>query len=397
MTDVPTLAEVERIAAFGDPVIRNLQITQCYHELSAALARRTGSEANWCTFATWASKQAGQSIRKEDLLRALERALEAPVGHDTEVATAETPEAEAVAQQAQQMGAEGSRQEVRVSMRRALRLQLAVDRVAEAVGRGNRKVFAEIGAEFARFLADFSEATVPDAEKLERFLAGLRPGEPPEGQDYLRRAFTRYYGSFFERDAKTRAEMLLCANLEIGLHEQTRLQPEIAEALDAAYINLTVYLRTLMTMTFPFFGLPALTLWLGKRVLGRPTMLEQAARRWLAAVQVQMRHTFTAALMTLRFPPDSLVQLGDDLKAGFPDMLRQIVDADLRGLLERIDPTPDSPVDSGARDWANLPDRLHFIADLFRCYQESPALFEPPFTPEQVREIKAARKPEGPL
>ena len=77
MTDTfPTVAEVDRIAALGDPAIRNLQITQCYYELSAALAERTGLSANWCTFATWASKQAGQAIRKEDLARTLENALD---------------------------------------------------------------------------------------------------------------------------------------------------------------------------------------------------------------------------------------------------------------------------------------------------------------------------------
>ena len=63
----PPATEVERIAALPDPVLRNLQITQCYHELAACLPGRTGPGANWCTFATWASKQAGQTIRKEDL------------------------------------------------------------------------------------------------------------------------------------------------------------------------------------------------------------------------------------------------------------------------------------------------------------------------------------------
>ena len=72
-TSPPSVADVERIIALADPVVRNLQITQCYHELSRALARRTVSHANWCTFAVWASKQAGQTIRKEDLARALEQ------------------------------------------------------------------------------------------------------------------------------------------------------------------------------------------------------------------------------------------------------------------------------------------------------------------------------------
>lgn len=70
---IPTIADVEAIAAIVDPVIRNLRITQCYHELSAVHAGRCSPGANWCTFATWASRQAGQTIRKEDLVRTIAR------------------------------------------------------------------------------------------------------------------------------------------------------------------------------------------------------------------------------------------------------------------------------------------------------------------------------------
>jgi len=59
---IPTLADVDVIGACPHPALRNLRITQAYHELSAAMAQRIGSGANWCTFATWASKQAGQSM-----------------------------------------------------------------------------------------------------------------------------------------------------------------------------------------------------------------------------------------------------------------------------------------------------------------------------------------------
>ncbi|MFL5899926.1 MAG: hypothetical protein ACJ75S_01830, partial [Solirubrobacterales bacterium] len=63
----PEVEEVGRIAALPDPVIRNLQITECYSRLAAAVADgRPG--ANWCTFATWASRQAGGTIRGEDML-----------------------------------------------------------------------------------------------------------------------------------------------------------------------------------------------------------------------------------------------------------------------------------------------------------------------------------------
>src|SRR5574341_641574 len=64
----PTPREVIEIAAIRDRIIRNLRITECYHRLSLAMTARTGACANWCTFATWASRQAGSTIRAEALM-----------------------------------------------------------------------------------------------------------------------------------------------------------------------------------------------------------------------------------------------------------------------------------------------------------------------------------------
>jgi hypothetical protein len=59
--------------------------------------------------------------------------------------------------------------------------------------------------------------------------------------------------------------------------------------------------------------------------------------------------------------------------------------------------TPDSPSESGALDWADFKERMHFITDFFRTYQERRLLFEPPFTPEQVAIVKAGKQPNGDL
>ena len=74
-TDELPVEKIDAIASLTEPVLRNLQITQCYYELSKAFASRMNLGANWCTFATWASKQAGQTIRREDLQHTLELAL----------------------------------------------------------------------------------------------------------------------------------------------------------------------------------------------------------------------------------------------------------------------------------------------------------------------------------
>ena len=383
----PDVADVDRIAALGDPVLRNLQITQCYHELSAALADRIGPGANWCTFATWASKQAGQTIRKEDITRTLAAALDA--GSRAELAAL-------IAAAARRIGAKQSDQSLHQSIWRAL-IEAPLDRAGDAVSRGNRKVFEEIGRECARFQVQCLRDPAYIPENIQRFCGELRPGAPPEGQQYLIQAFTRYYESLFEPDAKTRAELQLLANLEIGLHEQTRLQPEIRESLDAAIVEPEQFRRRLIEAIFPSGAWWTRLRLFALKLLGRRSPFDEAVEALAAGARDQLRLGITAHLMTLTIPPDVCLRLGQDLTVAYPEALRELSNAELRALLQQIDPTPDSVRDSGAVDWADLPERMHFIGDLFRCYHASEVLFEAPFTAEQVLALKGGRVPGGQL
>jgi hypothetical protein len=386
---IPTIADVERITTIDDPVIRNLQITQSYHELAVAMTARTGVCANWCTVATWASKQAGQTIRKEDFARTLENLLRAsPTAQET---------IPAVAASAQALGSTQSENEIQETVDEVLNPLAAFDRAADAVGRGNKKVYEEIGREFARFFATCLNDTAFDGGRIAGFGTELRPGEPPDGQQYLRQAFTRYYQALFEGDAKTRAELMLLANIEIGLHEQTRLQPEILEAMNAAFVDRRQLRARLIKALFPYRG------WLARirlfllRLFDRPSPFDAALDKLVEEARRQARLVITEYMMTITLPKGVCLRLGEDVPAAFPAALKQLALADLRTLLERIDPTPDSTGGTGAVDWSNLPDRLHFICDLFRCYHESADLFEPPFTAAQVGALKAGRLPEGRL
>ncbi len=365
----PTVADVERITALGDPVLRNLQITQCYSELSREFAARTGGEpANWCTFATWASKQAGQTIRKEDLRRAFERVFSGSpdatsVGNDALAAVAD-------------LSAKRGLKRVPDAMRQALLPDCAFERASDAVARGNRKVFEEIGREFARFLA------LPPTE-LATFPESLRPGDPPEGQEYLRQAFTAYTAAFHESDPKARAELILLANLAIGWHEQTRLQPEIVEAFNSPFDEPVKLRRGLLRhLLRPRFGL-ALRL-LAELVPGRRTPVKKVLDELDRHVKQIAHEVVTDLLMTLSLPGRAL-NLGRDVPGAFPPELATIDSADLRALLGRIDRTPDTTRGSGARSWANLTDRINYIADLFRVYQDEPRLLGDPFTAEEMR------------
>jgi hypothetical protein len=361
-TDVPTPDEVRRIAAIADPVLRNLEITACYSRLAAAMTARGDPCSNWCTFATWASRQAGRTIRGEDLLAGLEHEL----GRDAELLHPVDSLWRALVR--------------RGLFRRDTRLGGLVadlhtpfdafELASDAVARGNRKVFAEIGLAFARYLHDCDADLPAESADLAAFVDGLRPGEPPEGQRYLRQAFARYQRQRFEPDPDRRAELVVLANLEIGLHEQTRLQPEIAEALDAAATT-------------------------GERLSGG------VARRLLGAVVQRgltriSREVITRSFMVLTLP-GAVLALGRNLDAPFPEALRTPTDAELGELLARFEPAAGALDDCGAEDWAQLTQRMHYIAHLFRAYHDATALGSAPFTPAQLERIAAGVVPDGDL
>ena len=111
----------------------------------------------------------------------------------------------------------------------------------------------------------------------------------------------------------------------------------------------------------------------------------------------QIAHeVITEGLMTLALPGEVL-SLGRDVPGAFPADLKTIDNPDLRALLLRIDPTPDTTRGSGADDWSALSERSHFIADLFRVNEQRPSLLSDPFTPEQESVIKSGGLPAGRL
>ena len=368
--------DIDAIVACPQPVLRNLRITHAYHELSLAFADAAGSGANWCTFATWASKQAGQTIRAEDLGRKIEdvfaelEAVQRLVARIRRLRRAVHRHVEA--------------DEVLRALRDVCAPLLITARVADAVARGNKKVFEEIGREFARFL---EVGAARSQEALDTFCTGLRSGEPPDGQRLLAAAFRTYHRAGSLTDPKARAERMLLANLQIGFHEQTRLQPEIAESLDTCVPDPAVLKRRLVDALLP-----------RDRTARdrRDTVLDEVSARVIERLRARVRAVITDELMTLALPGGRL-RLGRDVIGTFPDRLRALADPELTEFLRAVDRTPDTPLGSGADDWAALFDRMHFIADLFRTRHEDGRLAEPPFAADQLRAMAEDRVPDGNL
>jgi hypothetical protein len=382
-TQAPSVDDVRRIVAIASPVIRNLEITHCYSLLAAAFAARSGHGANWCTYGTWASRQAGRTIRGEDLLEQLERRLGESRWLLHPIATLwRRLLRHGIFQRGTRIG------------RLTAELHTpfdAFERASDAVARGNLKVFEEIGLEFARYLHEGPPDAPAASPAFQRFLDRLRPGDPPEGQRYLRQAFASYERGRTERDPKTRAELVVFANLAIGLHEQTRLQPEIRESLDAAYATQEDLGRRALEARCP-----SVTHWWP--AIRRPTaavagILAAGAQR---AASRLAREVITESFMVLSLPGRVLV-LGTHLPDAYPETLRQPGETELTELLARFEPLPPAPDNCGVRDWSDIHQRMHYIVHLFCAFYLREELNRPPFTPEQVTSFSHGIVPEGEL
>ena len=157
------------------------------------------------------------------------------------------------------------------------------------------------------------------------------------------------------------------------------------------------FARNLLKALHPGWGALNNLIWWAIRLFGRLTRLDSAIAAFLEILKREAQYMTTETMMTITLPPHQRLRLGDDLKAGFPPALQHIANSDLKALLGQIDPTPDSTAKSGANYWGDLADRLHFIAELFRCYHMDEALYEAPFLPGQTAALKEGRLPVGEL
>jgi hypothetical protein len=365
-----TPADVKRITTLDNLILKNLKITQAYSELSLAMQRVVGDRnANWCSFATHASKTAGYAIRNEVMPSAVSQALTHFESYRRSVAFLgrylENPETTLY-------GNSGLVQEVLLGVSRSVSL-------------GNCKVFAELAPLFGRMIIWFARDERPDQDKLQLFLSQLRLGTVEEGpgQAYLIEAFTAYYQARFETDTKKKAELIFLANLLVGMHEQVRLQPNIAGALHAPAEEL-------------------LQPWLQRLATGLPYAAGPALRQVIMIKGRQLFATIATNTMMVITVPAGNLALNQDVRspAGyskFPQELGTIEHPRLRELAQRWDRHLDTLRGSAATDWASLADRMSFIIDFFRSHQQNPNIFSPPFSAAQASHIRDGCVPAGQL
>jgi hypothetical protein len=361
------------VALDANPVLRNLLITQSYHDLSQGMSGLLGSQnANWCTYATWASRTAGRFIRDDEVPTLLRSLIEQSPSY---------VEAKA------RLGRLG------FDFDRDCLLQLPgeiVGVVSAQIMLGNLKVYSELGPVFARMIQAFHPDRSAAPGALASVLDTLSEGPSDRGgQTMLRSGVSAYFAAMKEADPKKKAELILLANAQVGLHEQIRLQPYIADSLGAPVAASVNNLAA------------ALLRPLADRLRDRAEpLVDNVLRPLITGLERDWNQIATRELMTLTVPGETL-RLGRPLpplpgQPLCPTLLEAIDHFDLRTLLEHfrcltIEAT------ATALDWATLDERMKYILNLFRSRQMTEDFFSEPFTDSQRAAILERKVPAGPL
>ena len=384
MPNSSLIEKVDYIIALDEnPVLRNLLITQCYADLAHGMAGVLGQDnANWCNFATWASKTAGRFIRQDEIPDVFRDIL----GNSKSLRARLSVRVDDLGNVIKRRKS----QQDKVIGVLGLVDRIALDVSAQIAG-GNLRVFSELAPVFAQFIDAYEGVEEPKRKALKAIQKKLKDGPSSQGgQTLLKEALSSYYNALVEKEPKEKAELMLLANGLTGLHEQIRLQEFIAGSLNAPIDDAVGASIVDMAAILPDRIEPGV--FRAMRFFARP-VIGEIRSLWL--------DFSTDELMTLSIGNDRL-RLGKDLKpppAGplFPPQLLDITNVNLGMALDQYQALTDGSDDSGAEDWTRLGDRMRFIYELFRSRQQVSALFEPPFAPIQHRAILDGVVPEGPL
>jgi len=266
-----------------------------------------------------------------------------------------------------------------------------LESASRQIAEGNKKVFEEIGREFARFLATRASDTTRDDTALETFCATLRPGPPPDGQDRLKEAFRHYYAAKFTADPIERAQLEYLANVLVGFHEQIRLQAQIESGRTAPIVDEARWGVDLVTAIFT--GATRWWSWL-RTSLG--AVLRVVLRPARDAILRLVREVVTEELMTLTVAGQRY-SLARAISLAVPTELQKLTNCDLVAVMASLPAPVGASGDVGAMDWADFGQRMRYIAYLFRVYHRRADVCDSPFTVAQIAGIRAGQIPDGQL
>ena len=347
---------IDAIAEMDDPVLRNLWITQAYHELGLRMASRgLGEDASWPLFAVWASKSAGRVIRGEELPGLIR----------------------------DRVGSSDALAKSRRAANRKWRWPRYLGLVDELTHEHLTAIVESVSHQVSGHLARGNLVVFQEQAPLFEALAAGRDADPGRG---LKDAGARYQAALAEADPAKRAVQVLGANVRAVAHEQRRLQAHIAAAVDAPVeAGLQRALDDQIARLVPGRMLRSLA---GGAI---NDLCHELRRLWEDAA--------TTALMRLSTPDEDL-DLHETLPpppGGEPLFPPALAGCEAAHALGAWDTTLGTGSPCGADDWVSLKERMAYIVNLFRSRQRCASLFDPPFTGSQLEAMAAGRLPDGPL
>jgi hypothetical protein len=374
--DFSSVEEIQKIAAMTDAALRNLRITYTYYRLNRAMSALAGARnLTWCGYAIWASKTAGEYIRQQEVPALIEDWIK---GATDRAGVTATLMAHALGIHSDQpvAGADPKAFTIRGFAAEVL------GGVGAAIGNGNQIVFAHIAPPFATLLSLWTahQGAIPDAEK-QRFLQSLRDPNPPA--DALYQAFSAMFDATEAPGSLQAAQSMCYANALIGCVEQTRVQPYIAQSLNVPVADLFLqHVDDHLRGKFPTLVAAGM-----KDVL-RPLAHE---------LETGFQRLSTEWVMRLNLPDESL-RLGLNVPplpdgAMYPEELAALAAAqplEAYTSLSALD-----AAESAAQDWVSYPQRMRYIAVVFRSRQQVGTLWNAPYTEAQVEQFTAGQIPPG--
>ena len=369
----PSLQDIENTVALnGDPILRNLKITQGYYALSRAMSTMVGGgSVSWCGFASWSSKTIGVSIREANMSsRGLLAITQSRIYQETIQRLVNLLEAAGV------IGI-GPFDNV---------ITEALDDGIDNLTQGNAEVYGEIGALYTRLISALGNDPNLDLTRLAPVIAYLdsKPSEEG-GQALLRQAAENYYRARFETDPSLKAQLVLLANAQVGKHEQMRLQ----ECLEA-FLGGALEQRIVEHAQRQCRGIATLEI--------AVTPIARAAGKF---AKEEWTKLLTDLALHLNLPGNERLHLRSDVppplgKPLYPPDLQKLSNPDALAILEEFGADTPTAIGTGATDWSNLVQRMHYILVLFRSRQLESILLSEAFSAAQQSDLAAGRMPTAP-
>lgn len=365
-----------------DAILRNLWITQGYHDLGVRLSAHLSGEGTWLSYGVWASKTVGVNMRQDELPSLVREAYE------------DADELRRALDRANRKSLLRRLGIVRFLERETL-VGLFVNTlgdVARYLGEGNLKVFAELAPIYGNIIEQLDAGRYLQGEDLQNFIEAQNIDGTPENIRVFQTGIRNYFLAARSTDARERAQRVCYANLLAGLHEQRRLQGAIEKSLDAPVLDGLANIRHLwvfrLLLRVPLIG------WLLRKADADYFDLQDRVEQWF-------QEFITRFVLTIN-TPDGTYHLGAPLPAPpnapmYPADLDPITLPDLQALYDRWNQSGPGGENTGSYNWDSLADRMNFILALFRSRQQVPALQLEPFSEEQRRQLVQGKIPTGKL